>query len=296
LNAGWGFGGQGPAPRTVVVFGNCQVPFVAQLLAAVDDWNDDYRFVIGLNHPRPGEPRAAAVPAQLLQSAVLVLWQHEERDNNPAALALRGALPAGTPVFRFPSYLMTCLWPFECPEPRDSPEPAFPYKRYPLGDLIGLEVARMGLRGPLGVAAYMDLSQQRMPDLRVRRERDFERMRRHDGHCDIPLTDFVEAHWREEHLFWIHGHVSRRAMCEVAVQLADALRPRLGGSAARARACIEAAADFEGLGDVQLPIHPLVADAYGLAWAGPDRRWRWYDQQWTFFEYIERYIDWDTSW
>lgn len=296
MSAGWGFGGRGPAPRPVIVYGNCQAPFVARLLAAIDDWNDDYRFVIGLNHPQPGEREAAALDPQILRDAALVLWQHEDRDNNPAAVALRQGVPARTPIVRFPTFLMTCLWPFECPEPRDRPEPAFPYKRYPLGDLIGLEVARMGLGGALGVAAYMDLSEQRMPDLRVRCARDFERMRRHDAHSDVVLTDFVEARWREEHLFWINGHVARGAICELAARLADAARPVLGGSAARARECIAAAADFEGLGNVQVPVHPLVAQAYGLAWAGLDRQWRWYDQQWTFFEYIERYIDWDTNW
>ena len=60
--------------------------------------------------------------------------------------------------------------------------------------------------------------------------------------------------------------------------------------------CIEAAVNFEGFGGVQPPIHPLVAKALGLDWAGPDRRWLWYGQQWTFFEYIERYIGYDVDW
>ena len=70
----------------------------------------------------------------------------------------------------------------------------------------------------------------------------------------------------------------------------DAARPVLGGSARRAEACFTAFPGFEGMGSHQHPVHPMVAEAYGLAWWEPDRTWRWYDQQWTFFEYIERYI------
>lgn len=291
------YGGRGRNPRTVVVHGNCQVPYLARMLAAIDDWNDDYRFVAVLNHSAPGQPPADLPSEAVLRGTPLVLWQHEDRVKNPASLALRTALPTGVPEVRFPTYFLPSLWPFECVEPARLPaEPAYPWGRYPLGDLIGLEIARTGLVGPLAVAAYLDLSAQRMPDLQVRLERDVRRMRQHDSHCDVRLADFVLARFRAEHLFWTNGHVSRAAMVELAVQVADAMRPHLGGSAARARACLEAVNDFEGLGGLQLPIHPQVAETLGLQWYTLDRTWLWYDQHWNFFEYIERYIGGETSW
>ena len=77
------------------------------------------------------------------------MHQYEEHEQ-PAARALRAQLPAGCPVVRFPSFLVTGLWPFECPDPRGVPDAAFPYTRYPLGDMIALEIARQGLRGRAG--------------------------------------------------------------------------------------------------------------------------------------------------
>ncbi|WP_332826445.1 WcbI family polysaccharide biosynthesis putative acetyltransferase [Ramlibacter sp.] len=285
----WCWGGRGAAPRTVIVYGNCQVPYLARMLAAIDDLNDDYRFVFAANHVLPGEAAPRPVPEALSRDAALLLHQYEEHEQ-PAARALRAQLPAGCPVLRFPSYLLTGLWPFECPDPRGVPDAAFPYTRYPLGDMIALEIARHGLRGALAVGAYLDLSARKMPNLQVRLQRDLERMRRYDTQVDVPLFDHVEANFRREHLFWTNGHVSRPAVAELARRVMEAARPVLGGSADRTAACLAAVDDFEGMGSHQHPVHPMAAEAYGLEWWAPDRTWQWYDQQWTYFEYIERYI------
>ena len=50
------------------------------------------------------------------------------------------------------------------------------------------------------------------------------------------------------------------------------------------------------MGGVQMPVHPLVADALKLSYCPPERTYQWVTQRWTFYEYIERYIAYDTSW
>lgn len=283
-------------PRTVLVHGNCQAPYLALMLATLDDLNDDYEFVYVPNHPMPGESIARPVPPQYLHDVALLLSQFEGRSDNPATLALRAQLPAHCPELRFPSFIMNSLWPFECPEPRGQAEPRFPWKRYPLGDMVGLQVAQMGLAGPIAVAAYLDLSRRKMPDLKVRLQRDLERMQAYDQQCDIRLADYVLESFQREHLFWTAGHVSWAGVTELARRVAHAARPCLGGDAARMDACLRGAANEAGMGDHQHPIHPMVVDALGLAFAQADHTYRWYSQDWTFCEYIERYIAWDTDW
>jgi hypothetical protein len=270
----------------VVVYGNCQAPFLAQILGAMADLNDDYRFVFAANYALPAEAQARPVSEADLWDVALLLTQYEERADNPAARALRQRLPAGCPVVTFPSLIMSSFWPFECPEPRGAPEPGYPWKRYPVGDMIGLEVVRAGLTGPLAVAAYLDLSLQKMPDLQVRLQRDLERMRRYDAQSDVKLADYVESAFRREHLFWTSKHPSEAGMAELTRRVAAAVRPFLGGSAQTVEDRLAAGAGFGGMGDVQLPIHPIVAEALGLTFWQPDLEYRWYSQNWTFFEYI----------
>jgi len=290
------YGGKSPDARSVIVYGNCQSPFLARLLAAVDDFNDDYRFVYVANHPMPGQVEPEPLPEEFLRNVALVLEQHEERDNNPYRLLLQSQLPGGVPVIRFPSFIMSSMWPFECPEPRGQAEPGYPWRRFMEGDMIGLEIARTGLAGPLALAAYLDLSVKKMPDLAVRLQRDFDRMRRYDEQCDVKVSDFVEANYRTQYLFWSSGHIAEAGMIELARRTAAVVRPILGGTVRRLEECLDAAKGFEGMGNLQVPIHPIVAATLGLEFWRADQTYRWYAQNWTFYEYIQRYIAYDKDW
>ena len=289
------YGGKTGQARTVLVYGNCQAPYVAQALATLDDLDGDFRFVCASNHAAPGSA-IAVVPDHLLRDVALVVQQHEERAGLAVLAALRERLPRNVPVVTFPSFLLACPWPFECVETRPRLEAAYPWGRYPLGDMIGLELAHHGLRSALAVAAYLDLSARKLPDMRVRLQRDLDRIRGYDAHCDVKLADYVEATFRREHLFWTNGHVSGSGMHALVTRIAQAIRPYLGGTAQRAQQCLAGLHESGGLGVYQLPIHPLVAEALDLAFWKPDMTYRWDTQQWTFFEYIQHYIEYDTSW
>lgn len=284
------YGGKGGNARTVLLYGNCQTPFVAHMLSALDDLNADYRFVVALNHTQPDEPTAPAVAEQHLDDVALVVWQHEDDPLNPAALALQPRLPRDCPVIRFPSFFMLSQWPFECPEPRGNAEPGFPWKRYPHGDTVGLQIAQAGLSGPLAVAAYLDLSQREMPNLQERLQRDAERMNHYDAHCDVKLADWVLGNFRKQQLFWTYCHVSEACIHELALRIAAAARPIIGGTPARARQCFNAMLGYGGIGGLQVPIHPVVADTLGLEFWDPAQTYLWYEQHWTFYDYIQRYI------
>ena len=75
------------------------------------------------------------------------------------------------------------------------------------------------------------------------------------------------------------------------------MQPLLGGDADAAWRRLNAAIDaMPDMDTMEEPIDPLVAQELGLKFYQPDMRFRWFDQRWTFAEYITRYIDYDTSW
>lgn len=291
------FGGRSERARTVLVYGNCQAGSLALALSAIDDLNDDYRFVVAFNHPVPGELTAPCIPDEDLKDVALVLRQVEDRANNPALEVLTSRLPANCPVIRYPTFMLFCGWPFECMETRERHDPSHPvFKRYPYGDMLALQIAESGLTGPLAVAAYMDLSYRKMPNMQVRLERDIARMQHYDAISDVRLSDYVLDRFRDEHLFWTSGHVSGKGVAELARRVAEQARPVLGGSAARAEACLTAGSVHWDMGAHQNPIHPLVAESLQLRFWQADATYRWGTQQWGFYEYIQRNIEYDTSW
>lgn len=286
------YGGRSASARTVLVHGNCQAPVLARRLSLLDDLNDDYRFVVAnrLMDLTPVSPDTLSDAC--LQGTALLLEQYEDPAARPdPGLSLRARLPAGCPTITFPSFAMNSMWPFECPDPRCAFDPRFPYARYQ-GDFIAMQIAQAGLSGALAIAAYLDLSMRKMPNLEVRLQRDFHRMQRFDAHCDVQLGDYVARGFRHQHLFGTAGHVSGAAITELARRVMDAARPVLGGSAQHLEARM---AGLEGM-PLQAPIHPVVADRLGLTFWSADLVYKWYSQAWTFDEYMARYIDNDTSW
>ncbi|MBR0645965.1 WcbI family polysaccharide biosynthesis putative acetyltransferase [Plastoroseomonas hellenica] len=290
------YGSKGIDARRVLVYGNCQSPYLARLLSGIEGLNDDYQFVYVPNHAAPGED-IAELPDWCFENVALLIEQHDDRAAVPVREHMRSRLKAGCRKITHPTFLLASLWPFECPDPRSRPEADLLWGRYPHGDMIGLKVAEMGLHGDAAVDAYLSLSARKMPDLMVRLQRDVDRMRHYDRCCDIALADYVLDRFRREHTFWTWGHTATAPLAELTQRLWAAAQPVIGGNAQEAERGIgRIASQFDGIGELQLPIHPMVAAALDLTFWSPDKRYRWYGQRWTFHEYIAHYISYDTGW
>lgn len=284
--------------RNVLVYGNCQAHAVYQSLGHIGYRGAPWRFIFAPNHApgSQGYPGETELSDDLLASVALVLWQCESFEN-PRGQVVKSRLPAGVPTVRFPAVYMPCLWPFICPEPRAVPEPGFPHTRFPYGDMIGLEIARQGLTGPAAVSAYMDLSRARMPDLPVRLERDLSRMRKTDAACDVAIAGFVARRFRQSHLIWsAYGHADHALVFEIADRVARAAGRLLGPVTCPFDSAPDEVKDRVSMGPVQIPIHPAVAEAFGLGPWVVDKRYAWLGQHWDFHEYLQRYIAYDTDW
>lgn len=289
------YGNSAPDAELVLLYGNCQVPYFAQLLAAADAPHSGRGFVCVSNHSAPGG-ELIFPERSLLDRCTLYLEQLEAPRDIPLRTYLRDNL-VSVPKVVFPSLYMMSFWPFESIEPRGSSSVHYPWRRYPHGEMVGLRIAEQGLRGEAAYDAYMSLAAERMPDLLRRMEWDFTTLRTNDQSCDVPLGSWVERTYRTHYSFWTPGHLSAECLGNAARLLFDAVFPLLGGSREEKSACLETAiGQASGIGELQLPINPLVVEQLGLQFVNADTRYQWYDQQWTFREYITRYIAYDESW
>ena len=197
--------------------------------------------------------------------ALLIWEQHDQRANLPLRDEVRKRIPAACPVIRYPAVGMNAFWPFRTKDPRNAPEPGFPWGRYPIGDRVALKVAEAGLPGPRAFARYMELSRSAMPDVPhlLALERSVYAQR--DATCDIVMSDFVFANVYDVHQFWTHGHLAIRVLSELLRRLLERSRDVLGDLDETARAELEAFPTiFSGQGDAQLSLHPLVIERLGL--------------------------------
>lgn len=302
------YGNQASDAELVLLYGNCQTPFLAQLLAAA---RGDKGYLCVLNHAPPGqEPEKPT--AEQMRRCTLYLEQYDSQPELPAWTAvgdiqryglplrtlLRNTCPADCPKIVFPSFVMTCLWPFAAiGDPRNVPEPGYVWGRYPYGNRLALEVLASGLTGPAALAAYRKRSSECMPDPQETLEKVRIKLENRDSHCDVKIADYVWANFRERHMFLAYGHVRAYAIGELAARLYEAMHPLIGGDGDAARQRLRAAAStLPDMDSLEEPIDPLVAQGLGLTFYKPDMRFRWYNQHWTFEEYMTRYLAYDASW
>lgn len=302
------FGNTAPDAELVIIYGNCQIPFLATLLAAA---HSDKGFLCVLNHAPPGE-EAEKPSIEQLQRCRLYLEQYDSQPDlpNPEKLPetkrygiplrryLRENRPKSCPQFIFPSFLLTCMWPFaRTGDTRNKPEPGYVWGRYPYGNSVAMRVAARGLKRQEALEAYKRLSKQRMPDFRKVLKKAKIKLETRDAHCNIKIADYVWENFRERHIFLSWGHVRKEAIGVLAERIHDMIQPLLGGEAESTRqqllAAIEQIPDMDTLEE---PIDPAVAAGLGLKFCPPDKRFRWYEQYWTFEEYMTRYLDYDTNW
>jgi len=302
------YGNHAPTAELVIIYGNCQVPFLASLLAAADP---ERGYLCVLNHAPPGE-EAAQPTVEQLRRCCLYLEQFDSQPDLPPwtpvpdisryGLPLRRFLrthcPPGCPRLVFPSFVMTCMWPFAAiGDPRNVPEPGHVWGRYPYGNRLVLAVVDQGLTGPAALAAYQRLAAEQMPNFAATLERTKIKLEKRDAHCDVKIADYVWANFRERHLFLSYAHVRAEAIGELALRLHAAIQPVLGSDAASGRQRLRTAlAMLPDMDQLEEPIDPTVAAGLGLKFYRPEMRFRWYGQHWTFSEYLSRYLAYDTGW
>ncbi len=302
------YGNTSPDAELVVLYGNCQTPFLAMLLAAA---YGEKGYLCVLNHAPPGQVADQPTPEQM-RRCCLYLEQYDSQPELPTTehmselrqfrlhlrQYLRNHCPDGCPRIVFPGIVMTCMWPFAAiGNPRNVAEPGYAWGRYPYGNRLAQEIVARGLKGPSALEAYLQLSAQRMPDLSALLERSRRKLEDRDAHCDVKIGDYVWANFRERHLFLTYAHVRAEAIGELAMRTLSAIQPFMRGDAEMARSRLATALSaMPDMDVIEEPIEPAVAEGLGLKFYRPDMRFRWHTQQWTFTEYMSRYLDHDTNW
>ncbi len=302
------YGNQASDAELVLLYGNCQTPFLARLLAAA---RGDRGYLCVLNHAPPGkEPEKPT--AEQMRRCTLYLEQYDSQPELPAWTVvgdiqryglplrtfLRNACPSDCPRIVFPSFVMTALWPFAAiGDPRNVPEPDYVWGRFPYGNRLALEVLASGLTGPAALAAYIKRSAACMPNPQETLKTVRDKLERRDANCDVKIADYVWANFRERHMFLGYAHVRADAIGELAARLYDAMHPLIGGDGDAARQRLWAAASMlPDMDSLEEPIDPVVARGLGLKFYEPGMRFRWYNQYWTFEEYMTRYLAYDVDW
>ena len=206
---------------------------------------------------------------------------------------LRALLPTHCAIRTFATSGCHALWPFRGRDERLVPEPPiYNGGRYGHTDPIAASLAGTAMTDDALFDAYIELTEAADIDLDRGYANDLMQWQRDDAVSDVKLAPFIDARFRTDRLFATPHERLTPIVREIVRQLLEtpelaALADAEATNAALDRLLLHWHASHQGL-----PVHPRVGRHFGLSWWSPDMRYHMLGNDFTFRDYILRYIRW----
>lgn len=246
---------------------NCQGEHLVAALQACPEFARAYDVRVYINYARQEIPQAD------LDACALFLYQYMAPDwGEVSTQALLARLPASCPRLCIPNIFFRAYWPLW------SGRPGFDYRDIFLDHLLDLglpraDILHLYLNTPL--ANKYDLDALLAETIAIERSRE--------AHTPVKYLDLIlERYQGERLLFTINhpgqlllAHVAQGILRELGIPCPQPPRPELEPYYA----------SFEQ------PIHPHVAQRYGLSFINRDTVYNVYGRPKTFAQYAAAYVD-----
>ena len=276
---------------TILIYGNSQAERLGHVAAHLPGLREKFDIKAIASKPAAEKDGASSFDDAFFAD-VRVVWRQIE-PGDPAAhwQTLEPRIPSGCQIVTFPALHLFCQWPSIGADPRQIvASDVF----YPWPDAIAASLAQEELSDDALFERYMRLSTEHMPDLDLRLRIDAARAQAMDARADVKLWDWIEANLRTRALFDAPAHPTPATTGQVLKQLMARTGELTPAEQLRTRQETDfLLRSYRGLDAEMVPVHPLVAARLGLAWYDPDRTYRWHGHEWTFREYILKYIRWE---
>lgn len=205
--------------------------------------------------------------------------------------AARPRFPKGSKRISFPQLRLPLLWPMATLGPQSSANP-------PAAFIWGDSFISMCVKQRIPaeeIAHLYDASvwRESWPNLDARFSHETTELLQNDAKSDVKIGSYVLKHFRKQRLFWAVNAPTNLLLGELTYRVLHAC---FGREVPADRDAIYGVLASFGTSDLMaraaLPVHPLVAQHFGLEWYDPQERYPGFDgQSRTFEEYYRALID-----
>ena len=260
--------------RTSIVHGNCQAEAITVVLDKDPIVSSILKIVYSRSYIHPVEGKWKQRQRDVARCAVL----YEQHD--PEGFPKRAALPENCITVQFPSLDLNVLWPFTCANPYNRPEPPdFPFGRFPYGDRVIIAAIDQGMKAADIADYYLNGWDRFKVDLDRLLAIDTARLNARDQHCQVRMAPYIVENFSKKRLFWTVDHPTTTVLEELVEELLKAsgrVDPHLADADIASTLALYFGARGP-LGHTDVPIHPHIAEHFGLAWYDPQENVRLWD-------------------
>lgn len=266
--------------KRVFIYGNCQGGWYSAILRDRPSIASDYDIVYLANF--------GAIPqdhpfndSAFLASCDLVFWQTAHGCAPPAFVP---EIPNRVKQYRFPTLSFKPFWPLHTADPRNAPEPGFPYGRFSYGDRLLIKFLNEGTSVNDLYRRYVDTDVNKLVRLDRLAEFAWTELKSNDKNSDFSVTPIIEKSFRSERLFQTINHPAFPSLYPLYQQIENLLiDPTLTSSYPLQDD------HFDTFSEVQIPLHPQVLTHFGVTWASATTKWRYYSELLSLEEYVRAY-------
>lgn len=266
--------------RRLLVYGNCQAGWLTKSLGQHAEIAAQYDIVyLSDYHQTP--PDHPALQPGFFATCTDAVWQTASGCKRPEFVS---ALRSDCRQIRFPTLWLKLLWPTYAIDPRNQPEPEYPWGRYPYGDRLVMKLMQEGVSLDDLPQRYLETDLNRIVNLDRFAEMSLAELRFNDRQSDLAIAPFIEGTFRARKLFGTVNHPTLLMLQQIYLGVTAAL---LGTSVPENPPPPADAAEV--LGSEETPLHPQIIAHFKLQWARPGLRWRYRSAFLTLDEYLRAY-------
>jgi hypothetical protein len=271
--------------RTIVVYGNCQAEVMFWLLKAIPGLQS---VPVAYYSSFEGTGDAEMREAEATIAACSLLLRHPDDPKRPFP---RHLLPPDCRQLTFAPLDFNIFWPWAAANPYDLRDTRRPWGYFPYGDRVIIECIERGM-APNDILAYYvnDAWNDHAPKLDRLFEIERHRLAARDAVCDVKIGELILTTFADHRLFWTRNHPSTRILSELFGRLLTLAARDFPALAALDVAEVMAAKLTEQFEAMEVPIHPKVAEHFGLRWYDPGDGFAWAGRRFTYDEYFSEMI------
>ncbi len=273
--------------------GSCVIELLLEGLAALSGSFDRFDFIAS----RDETTGRQSVSDDVLSRCVLLVEEASPwKSYHALSESEQRLLPENCPTIRVPTIHFNSLWPLMAADPRNAFDPPeAPWGRFPFPRGDRLAISLLGRGGSLSekLSAYFATDIRSIVNIARNHQLELADMFERERGCDVNVAAYIAANFRSRRLFYTNGHPTPELLTFALIQILShpAAKPIMStglvDSVESAAGWMEERAPFPG---DQSPIHPTVAEHFGLSWCGPGTKYEWLGAAYTFQEWIAFYL------
>lgn len=269
-------------PKTYTIYANCQTSLIDCHLNLSEEFKQKYSYE---EIPRNfvAIQQKLDISEEVLQKTKLFIYQPvDSKHGNQSSEYILQKLPSDCITISFPYIYFKGYWLESTKNPVNKRSKEFPFGKFPYGDANIIDMTTKGYSKNQIIEELHNPDFYDESTLVENVDSTLEELRKREKETDVKIADFIEANYKDIHLFYSPNHPANI----IGFHIANQILQLIGMSS------LLHPNKSEKFSGYQVPIYPSVINKLGLSFVQQNHKYnlKFAEERLNFGKYIEEYL------